>query len=73
MNRIGEFDTAFLPRISGTTPAAVRIWTDGRQRRALLRRAAERIAAIEPELSALLVIAPFVIAVLAALPTFLAA
>jgi hypothetical protein len=38
-----------------------------------MRKAAERIAAIEPELSALIVIAPFVIAVLAALPTFVTA
>jgi hypothetical protein len=70
MNRIREFDVAFIPRISGITPPAVRAWADGPRLRALMRKAAERIAAIEPELSALTVISPFVIAVLAALPTF---
>ncbi len=73
MNRIREFDFSFTPRISGTTSPAVRVWADGLRRQALMRKAAKRIAAIEPELSALAVIAPFVAAILTALPTFVAA
>ena len=73
MNRIREFDFSFTPRISGTTLPAVPVWADGLRPKALRRKAAERIAALEPELSAIAVIAPFVIAVLAALPTFVAA
>jgi hypothetical protein len=73
MNRIREFDVSFIPRISGTIAPSAPTWADGLGLRALMRKAAERIAAIEPELSALMVIAPFVIAVLAALPTFVTA
>ncbi|HXQ12324.1 MAG TPA: hypothetical protein VN805_15110 [Caulobacteraceae bacterium] len=71
MNRIREFDVAFTPRISGTPAAPV--WADGLRLKALKRKTSERIADLEPELTALAVIAPFVIAVLAALPTFAAA
>jgi len=76
MNRISEFDIAFTPGIPGTTSLpADQVSADGLRTGlgALRRKATERMAAIEPELSALAVIAPFVIAVLAALPTFIAA
>jgi hypothetical protein len=73
MNRIREFDVSLTPRISGTSLPAVPVLPDGLRRQALRRKAARRIAAIEPELTAVAVIAPFVIAVLAALPTFVAA
>jgi hypothetical protein len=71
MNRTREFDSAFTPLISGIPPASV--WADGTGLKAFKRKAARRIAALEPELSAAAVIAPFVIAVAAALPTFIAA
>jgi hypothetical protein len=80
MNRIREFDIASTPHISGlTTPT--RQTKSSKTRRsasrprlhALIRKSSERIGAVEPELSAAMVIAPFVIAVLAALPTFVAA
>jgi len=68
MNRIRGFDIASTPRVPGLTVAASKA-----RLHALIRRSTERIGAAEPELSALMVIAPFVIAVLAALPTFVAA
>jgi hypothetical protein len=73
MNRIREFDVSFIPHITGASPPAAPSRADRFSPRALRRKAAERIAALEPELTALTVIAPFVIAVLAALPTFAAA
>jgi hypothetical protein len=80
MNRIREFDIASAPHIPGLT-TSTRCTTSANPGRAastarlhaLLRKTSERMGAVEPELSAAMVIAPFVIAVLAALPTFVAA
>jgi hypothetical protein len=79
MNRIREFDTASTPRITGLTIPTRNTSAKSNQAvsrarlHALIRKSSERIGAVEPELSAAMVIAPFVIAVLAALPTFVAA
>jgi hypothetical protein len=80
MNRIREFDIASTPHISGLTistrqtkSAKTSRAASGGRLHALIRKSSERMGAVEPELSAAMVIAPFVIAVLAALPTFVAA
>jgi len=69
MNRSSAFDSSIVP--TEETAQALLAWI-GRQQGGL-RRLQRRIAAFEPELTAAAVIAPLVIAVVAALPIFVTA
>jgi len=80
MNRTCGLDVSFNPDVQRAAPdtrrsqpAAIAKMVSALAARAIIGKAAKRIAAGEPELTAVVVIAPFVIAVLAALPTFVTA